>query len=79
MNPDYSLRVIKTTKQTAQWTDRAGEGTASELSYPEVISLIVEQDGLIGLFGRGLRTRLLVNAIQGSLFSVVWRYFQQMQ
>lgn len=70
-----SLRVIKTTKQTAQ----LGTDTAKrkELSYPEVIQIIIEKDGVAGLFGRGLQTRLLTNAIQGAAFSVLWKYFQQ--
>lgn len=77
-----SLRVIKTTKQTAQLLEDYGGNTtvAKELSwqeYQKVISIIVEKDGLQGLFGRGLKTRLLTNAIQGSLFSVLWKYFQQ--
>lgn len=68
-----SLRVIKTTKQTAQ----IGTDSESELSYPQVVAMILETDGLAGLFGRGLQTRLLTNAIQGSIFSVLWRFFQQ--
>lgn len=66
-----SLRVIKTTAQTAQLS------VEKDLSYPEVVALIVERDGVAGLFGRGLQTRLLTNAIQGALFSVLWKYFQQ--
>jgi hypothetical protein len=78
-----SLRVIKTTKQTARFgisdedaaaSDREKDG---EISYGEVVRLIIEKDGLAGLFGRGLQTRLLTNSIQGALFSVLWRYFQQ--
>mmetsp|Transcript_7182 Transcript_7182/g.9316 ORF Transcript_7182/g.9316 Transcript_7182/m.9316 type:complete len:411 (-) Transcript_7182:196-1428(-) len=68
-----SLRVIKTTKQTAQLGTTDGE----ELSYPQIVAMIIDQDGIAGLLGRGLQTRLLTNAIQGSLFSVVWKYFQQ--
>lgn len=68
-----SLRVIKTTKQTAQ----LGQQEDKELSYPEVVAMIVEKDGLPGLFLRGLQTRLLTNAIQGAAFSVLWKYFQQ--
>lgn len=70
-----SLRVIKTTKQTAQ----LGTGTDSDtdLSYGEVVTMILEKDGVKGLFGRGLQTRLLTNAIQGATFSILWRYFQQ--
>jgi hypothetical protein len=68
-----SLRVIKTTKQTALVT------TGKDMSYQEIVSMILEQDGLKGLLGRGLSTRLLTNAIQGALFSVLWRYFQTLQ
>jgi hypothetical protein len=68
-----SLRVIKTTKQTAQ----LNRSDNKESSYREVVASIIEQDGLAGLFLRGLSTRLLTNAIQGAAFSVLWRYFQQ--
>jgi len=67
-----SLRVIKTTKQTAG----LGDDATKEISYQEALSLVLEKDGVPGLFGRGLRTRLLTNAIQGALFSVLWKYFQ---
>ena len=66
-----SLRVVKTTKQTA------GLDKKEELSYVDVVKLIVEKDGLTGLLGRGLQTRLLTNAIQGAAFSILWKYFQQ--
>lgn len=93
-----SLRVVKTTKQTARLGNnfeqqqqqqllqgnRTSDTTmttindkAKELSYIDIVKNIIEQDGLQGLFGRGLQTRLLTNAIQGSVFSVLWRYFQQ--
>eukprot|EP00804_Cyclotella_cryptica_P023961 CCRYP_010068-RC/>CCRYP_010068-RC protein AED:0.03 eAED:0.03 QI:3947/1/1/1/0.30/0.21/14/1849/461 len=67
-----SLRVIKTTKQTAG----LGARNAKEISYQEALTLVLETDGLRGLFGRGLQTRLLTNAIQGAVFSVLWKYFQ---
>jgi len=93
-----SLRVIKTTKQTARLGSSAGdketfsateegEGTietsegkkqnGEDLSYGEVVQMILKTDGVVGLFGRGLQTRLLTNAIQGSLFSILFKYFQQ--
>ena len=75
-----SLRVIKTTKQTANLGVKdETAGSPKELSYPEIVSQIIEKDGLAGLFGRGLQTRLLTNAIQGATFSVLWKYFQQSQ
>ena len=67
-----SLRVIKTTKQTAG----LGDNGTNEISYKEALSLVIENDGVLGLLGRGLQTRLLTNAIQGALFSVLWKYFQ---
>ena len=75
-----SLRVIKTTKQTAQLgKDPDSNGANEELSYPQIVAMIIEKDGIKGLFGRGLQTRLLTNAIQGAIFSVLWKYFQQVQ
>ena len=77
-----SLRVIKTTKQTAALNIVAEEtadgtpGKRKELSYREAVDLVLQKDGWKGLLGRGLRTRLLTNAIQGSLFTVLWKYFQ---
>jgi Mitochondrial carrier protein len=78
-----SLRVIKTTKQTAQLGRREDGSSSSsltapskDLSYGEIVKMIIEQDGLAGLFGRGLQTRLLTNSIQGAVFSVLWKYFQ---
>mmetsp|Transcript_35586 Transcript_35586/g.52019 ORF Transcript_35586/g.52019 Transcript_35586/m.52019 type:complete len:449 (+) Transcript_35586:70-1416(+) len=87
-----SLRVIKTTKQTAQFRDTSDgnsesniatsaveEGSVNkgnEISYREAFALVIEKDGWTGLLGRGLQTRLLTNAIQGAVFSVLWKYFQ---
>ena len=79
-----SLRVIKTTKQTARLGDADGNGvegndstTKGDKSYQEIVQMIIEKDGLMGLFGRGLQTRLLTNCIQGAIFSVLFKYFQQ--
>eukprot|EP00747_Dinoflagellata_sp_TGD_P163115 gnl/TRDRNA2_/TRDRNA2_181461_c0_seq1.p1 gnl/TRDRNA2_/TRDRNA2_181461_c0~~gnl/TRDRNA2_/TRDRNA2_181461_c0_seq1.p1 ORF type:complete len:507 (+),score=101.96 gnl/TRDRNA2_/TRDRNA2_181461_c0_seq1:88-1608(+) len=74
-----SLRVIKTTQQTAGLGDSSGSDAKdgkSGISIPEALKIVLETDGVKGLFGRGLQTRLLTNAIQGSIFSVLWRYFQ---
>jgi len=46
-------------------------------SYASIVKNIVEQDGWSGLFGRGLKTRILVNAVQGAAFSILWKYFQE--
>ena len=62
-----SFRVVKTLKQTA--TD--------EVSYTDAIKGILKEDGFQGLFGRGLQTRLITNGLQGMLFSVVWKFFDE--
>jgi hypothetical protein len=61
------LQVVKTTKQTAD----------VKASYVDTIKGILEQDGVQGLLGRGLYTRLITNGLQGMLFSVVWKLFDE--
>jgi len=58
-----SLRVLKTTRQTA----------LEPVGYLESAKQIIEKDGYAGLFGRGLGTRILTNGIQGALFTVGWK------
>jgi hypothetical protein len=62
-----SIRVIKTTKQTHP----------DSLTYPQTARLIIKEDGLIGLFGRGLKTRILANGVQGMLFAVLWKSLEE--
>ncbi len=78
-----SLRVIKTTKQTAALGGSGMDGTVDqksitrgEITYRDAVTLILDKDGWGGLFGRGLRTRLLTNALQGAIFSILWKYFE---
>lgn len=63
------MRVIKTTKQALSST--------RVVTYAETISVILAADGLKGLFGRGLRTRIMANALQSVLFTVIWRSLAQ--
>ncbi|KAJ3214215.1 hypothetical protein HDU67_001967 [Dinochytrium kinnereticum] len=62
-----SLRVIKTYRQTHE----------TRVSYGQAIKDIVAKDGVIGLFGRGLKTRILTNGLQGIMFSVLWKSFEE--
>lgn len=39
--------------------------------------MITEKDGLAGLFGRGLRTRIIANGFQGLTFSVIWKALEE--
>lgn len=62
-----SIRVVKTYRQTH----------AENISYPRAVRDVIAADGLVGLFGRGLKTRLLANGIQGLMFSVLWTHFSK--
>jgi len=62
-----SLRVVKTYRQTS----------SEKISYAQCAKNVVEAEGLMGLFGRGLRTRILANGTQGLMFSVLWKYFDE--
>jgi len=62
-----SIRVMKTFRQTSE----------VPISYREVAQTIIKQDGLIGLFGRGLQTRILSNGLQGIMFSIAWKFLQE--
>lgn len=63
-----SIRVIKTYRQTH----------AERISYGQAIRDVVAVEGVAGLMGRGLKTRLIANGLQGAVFSVGWRYFQDL-
>jgi len=63
-----SIRVVKTKKQTAK----------EALSYIATVSMIVSEDGVQGLFLRGLGTKLITNGVSAMLFTILWKYFEQM-
>lgn len=43
------------------------------MSYSQCVKSVVAKDGIVGLFGRGLKTRLLANGLQGMLFNILWK------
>ena len=61
-----SFRVIKTTKQTYRHS----------ISYTDITKEIIKKDGIQGLLGRGLKTRIITNGLQGILFTISWKYIQ---
>ncbi|ODN78187.1 mitochondrial carrier protein [Cryptococcus wingfieldii CBS 7118] len=63
-----SLRVLKTYRQTHP----------GDVGYVQAAREVVAAEGLWGLFGRGLGTRLITNGLQGLLFSVLWKLFADM-
>ena len=62
------IRVIKTVKQ-------ANRGV--HMTYVNTINMIVEESGYLGLFGRGLLTRIISNGIQSMIFTILWKRFVQ--
>ena len=62
-----SARVIKVSKQTNK------DGT----SYTNIIKKIYNEKGLTELLGRGLKTKIIINGIQGIVFSIVWKTCQE--
>ncbi|KAF9005187.1 mitochondrial carrier domain-containing protein [Cyathus striatus] len=60
-----SLRVVKTYRQVNE----------TRIGYLAAARAVIAVDGLRGLFGRGLKTRILANGLQGIMFSILWRLF----
>jgi len=58
-----SIRVLKTTKQTAEFP----------ITYTQAFRQVVDKDGISGLMFRGLKTKIISNGFQGLLFNVLWR------
>lgn len=63
-----AIRVVKTKVQTSPDADTNPLQAARE---------ILAEDGVEGLFLRGLETRLAINCLQGAIFSVAWKYFEK--
>lgn len=62
-----SIRVVKVYKQAAP----------TPISYPEAVRSVIQESGLSGLFLRGLETKILANGMQGILFSILWKQFEE--
>ena len=62
-----SIRVLKTYRQT----------NIKQISYTESIKEIIKKDGITSLFGRGLKTKIISNGIQGALFSILWKFIEK--
>jgi hypothetical protein len=62
-----SIRVVKVYKQSS----------SEALSYPQVVRNVIKESGIKGLMFRGLETKILANGLQGILFSVMWKHFEE--
>jgi len=47
----------------------------TRIGYVDAAKAVVATDGWIGLFGRGLVTRIIANGLQGMMFSILWKLF----
>ena len=61
------IRVITTAKQTS----------AVSTGYVAVMQSIIATDGVWGVLGRGLGTKIISNGISAMLFSILWKYFER--
>ncbi|KAL3775021.1 hypothetical protein ACHAW5_007287 [Stephanodiscus triporus] len=63
-----SIRVIKVYKQSHP----------EALTYPQCVQRVISESGISGLMFRGLETKILSNGLQGILFSVMWKHFEEL-
>ena len=63
-----SIRVVKVYKQANE----------NPITYPEALKRVIAEDGVAGLFGRGLKTKIISNGMQGLMFSVLWKYIDEL-
>jgi len=62
-----SIRVVKVYKQSHP----------EQLSYTQVVRNVIQESGIRGLMFRGLETKILANGLQGILFSILWKQFEE--
>lgn len=62
-----SVRVVKVYKQANK----------EQISYSECVKRVIAEDGVAGLFGRGLQTKIIANGLQGLMFSVLWKMIDE--
>ena len=62
-----SIRVIKVYKQA----------NTEAISYRTALTRVLKEDGVMGLMGRGLQTKIIANGMQGLMFSVLWKLIDE--
>ena len=63
-----SIRVLKINKQTS----------LDSQSYYQTFKDIVKKEGTIGFMTRGLKTKILINGIQSSMFVLIYDKIKKM-
>lgn len=61
------IRVVKVNRQTS----------SEAISYAKATRNVIQASGVAGLMFRGLETKLLANGMQGILFSILWKNFEE--
>ncbi|CAJ1422379.1 unnamed protein product, partial [Effrenium voratum] len=67
------FRVLKTIRQSSEEVSQREDAAG----YLEAAQRVIQRDGLVGLLGRGLETRLLVNVLQGTFFTILWKLIEE--
>lgn len=49
------------------------QANKEHVSYPDAVKRIIKEDGLVGLFGRGLSTKIMANGLQVRFLGVLSR------
>lgn len=62
-----SIRICKVYKQSYP----------EQISYPQVVRKVIAESGVSGLMFRGLETKILSNGMQGIMFSILWKNFEE--
>ena len=62
-----SIRVVKVYKQSYH----------EQIGYMQVVRNVIQESGVQGLMFRGLETKILANGMQGILFSILWKHFEE--
>lgn len=47
------------------------------VSYVQAVREVIKADGIMGLLGRGLQTKIIANGLQGLMFSVLWKAIEE--
>jgi hypothetical protein len=53
------------------------QANTEAISYPEALKRVIKEDGVMGLMGRGLQTKIIANGMQGLMFSVLWKLIDE--
>ena len=53
------------------------QSAQESVSYPQAIKEVLAKGGIRDLMFRGLETKILANGLQGILFSILWKQFEE--